>query len=197
MQTTFPSPKCFQLSFRSSVEDPVRRPAQIWRWVIFTRKCIHTCNLCIQSQTLIIRQRMFKQFLSFFFLLFVQNLHHPLNHCNNTDQLSTCPVQRHGLSPGCGIYKAGQWGLGWGHQDRWVNLWVGKLLSIMTNLMQCNVNLVNLLTYLPTKDGRRRSTTRRPGTLWRAAKTRRDGKFIGAVGDTPMMAAWYQDRESY
>ena len=145
MQTTFQSYKCFQLSFRSSVEDPVRRPAQIWRWVIFTRKCIHTCNLCIQSQTLIIRQRMFKQFLSFFFLLFVQNLHHPLNHCNNTDQLFTCPVQRHGLSPGCGIYKAGQWGLGWGHQDRWVNLWVGKLLSILTNLMQCNVNHVNLL----------------------------------------------------
>ena len=55
--------------------------------------------------------------------------------------------------------------------------------------MQCNVNLVNLLTYIPTKDGRRRSTTRRPGTLWRAAKTRRDEKFIGAVGDTPMMAA--------
>ena len=64
----------------------------------------------------------------------------------------------------------------------------GKLLT-MTNLMQCNVNLVNLLTYIPTKDGRRRSTTRRPGTLWRAAKTRRDEKFIGAVGDTPMMTA--------
>ena len=83
MQTTFPSHKCFQLSFRSSVEDPVRRPAQIWRWVIFTRKCIHTCNLCIQSQTLIIRQKIFKQFLSFFFLLFLQNIHDPLNHCNN------------------------------------------------------------------------------------------------------------------